>query len=216
MTAINNAVLNTDFSHSNGVAVTEQTSDGSNKKNISSENKSGADSVAISSRAQNIQKLNEEFFAQGFASFSITTDFVTRLEEYGLVTAEEASELISRVGGSENEVESANSPTINEFIDFINDYSASLENDDPQHSLIDILQQAKEALENLSGNSKTINISSVTGQLQSYIDTHSDEIKDTDKKTFEQIVSALELADILTPSKNVTKQVENYLSITKF
>ncbi len=63
------------------------------------------DLVQISSRAQNIQKLNEEFFSHGFQSFTISQSFIDRIEEYSLITAEEASNLSANVISSDSDDE---------------------------------------------------------------------------------------------------------------
>jgi hypothetical protein len=40
-------------------------------------------------------------------------------------------------------------------------------------------------------------------------------LPETDKKALNQLVSALDIANILTPGKNTTSQIESYLAINK-
>lgn len=170
------------------------------------------DKVEISTRAQKIQKLNEEFFSDGLNSFTISQDFIKRLEEYGFITTGEAKNL----GSSAEKSEYSDPTTVGELSKFIDSFTASVDKTDQNSSLIDALQQAKTVLDNFNSptqSSRNVNIVQVNHQLQSYIDDSAEKLSETDKRSLNQLVSALDVANKLTPGKNTTSQISSYLAI---
>ena len=191
-------------SYSKDTAATEESSDDALNQ----------DSIKISTRAENIQKLNEEFFSGNLQDFRITQDFILRLEEFGLITADDANTLGSRSEATD----STNGSAVGELSNFIDSYSGSVKEIDPNHSLIGVLQQAKTVLDNFNNPTKSslnINIPQVTEQLQSYVDASTGHLSESDQQGFEQLILALDIAHVLTPGTNTTSQIDSYLEINQ-
>jgi hypothetical protein len=214
MSTINSIGIASSLITNNQTTATQQANSVSNSTTAtaSTDSASTQDKVEISTRAQKIQKLNEEFFSEGMDSFTVTQDFIQRLADYGLITADEANKL----GASAETSESGDSSTVGELSTFIDSFSESLKKTDPNSTLIDVLQQAKTVLDNFNSptqSSQNVNIAQVSSQLQNYIDTSGEQLSETDKQSLNQLVSALDVANILTPGKNTTSQINSYLAI---
>ena len=169
------------------------------------------DTVKISTRAEKIQKLNEEFFAAGPRAFKITPEFINRLEEYGLLTAHDAKKL----GGSVTSgTQGAN--TVAELSAFIVGFIESVRQVAPDSSLMEVLQQAQTVLDNFNNpttQSLNINIPEITQQIKQYSESEIDQLPDADKESFKQLLLVLEAANVLTPGKNTTAEIDQYLAV---
>jgi len=214
--AITNATgINSTVLPQNQSIITPQASGSTSKIDDSKNSTTSQDSVTISSRSKNIQKLNEEFFSQGFESFTISKSFVERLTQYGLISAEEANKIVENVDSNDSAGNANPVSTVGELLDFIDSFSESVKKVDPENSLIDVLQQAEEVLKNFNSpmtSSENINITQVSRQLQNYVNTDGDTLPDSDKAAFKRLVSALDIADKLSPGKNTTAEINSYLS----
>ncbi len=108
--------------------------------------------------------------------------------------------------------------TVSELLNFIDDFTKSVKNVAPENTLINILQEAQEVLENFNTptkRSQNLDISQISGQLQSYIDTYGEQLQEHDKTAFKQLVATLDIAEILTPGSNTTAEINSYLAVTK-
>jgi hypothetical protein len=215
MSTINSIGIDSSLITNNQTNAAQQTNSASNSKTVAGESNDSTlnqDKVEISTRAQKIQKLNEEFFSGSIESFTISQDFIQRLEEYGFITAGEAGNL----GANAETSESSDDSTVGEISKFIDSFTASVRKTDPNNSLIDILQQAKTVLTNFNSptqSSQNINIVQISSQLQSYIDSSDEQLPEIDKSGLNQLVSALDIANILSPGRNTTSQIDSYLAI---
>ncbi|PCJ32949.1 MAG: hypothetical protein COA90_01580 [Gammaproteobacteria bacterium] len=214
MLSVTSTGVDTTFIASKQTTSTVATESVSQSNTISSsDNTSNLDKVDISTRAQKIQQLNEEFFSNGIKSFKVTQDFIARLEEYEFITAEEATSLGTYAVSNNSNDDS----TVSNLSSFINSFTADIKEEDPNNSIIGILQQAQTVLDNFNAPSQSslkINIPQISSQLQSYIDS-SEQLSDTDSNNLNQLVLALNAANILTPGTNTTTQIDSYLAITK-
>lgn len=215
MSTINSIGIDPSLITNNKTSATNQTNSASNSTETATSSTDATpnqDKVEISTRAQKIQKLNEEFFPDGLNSFTISQDFIKRLEEYGFITTGEAKNL----GSSAEKSESSGPTTVSELSKFIDSFTTSVDKTDQNSSLIDALQQAKTVLDNFNSptqSSRNVNIVQVSHQLQSYIDDSAEKLSETDKRSLNQLVSALDVANKLTPGKNTTSQISSYLAI---
>jgi len=172
------------------------------------------DNVEISTRAEKIQKLNEEFFPAGPRAFTITSEFIDRLKEYGFLSANDAD----KFGGSTGSTNSNNqeAKTIGELSVFIDSFVGTVEKVDPDSTLIDILLQAQTVIDNVNKpttESLKINIPNITEQLKLYSDTATDQLPETDQASLKQLVLALSIANILAPGANTSVEIDKYLEI---
>ena len=194
---------------SSSTAVTEDTP-------AVSVNTAKIETVEISTRAQKIQKLNEEFFSSGPKDFKVSAEFIERLEEYGFLTANEAERLSDSASVTSKTSEGAS--TVGELSLFIEGFIDSVEQIAPESSLIEVLQQAQTVIDNFNDptvNSLSVNIPNITELLKNYNDTATDLLPDADKESLNQLVLALSIANVLTPGTNTTTEIDQYLAINK-
>lgn len=171
-----------------------------------------ADTVNISTRAQRIQQLNEEFFSGDPREFTVTSEFIQRLQEFELITAEEASSL----GQTVSRDSLSDSSSVGELSLFIDSFTDTVKEIAPDNNIIGILQQAQSVLDNFNTptpSSLDINIPQVIEQLQDYIGTEAQTLPASDQRDFEQLFLALEIADKLTPGTNTIAEINSYLAI---
>ena len=121
--------------------------------------------VKLSSRAQKIQKLNEDFFPGGYKMIKVTSDFIGRLEEYGFLSSEEAEKFTSKIKPTTEQLESVN---LGDLSDFIGQFKNKLENDDPDNSLIAALQKADYIVNNFDSQTMKADIKTVINELNKY------------------------------------------------
>jgi len=176
----------------------------------SSESSSNSD-IRFSSRAQKIQKLNEEFFPNGPASVRITPDFIQRLEEYGFISGDEAKQLGNKV--SENPELSGPLGALTTSMDSL---AQRLEEQDPDHKLVTILKQADAILENLDGSkpsSLATDIKTVSAELTDYLKTDdAEQLSEEEKEAMEQLQLALKIADRMNPENLSSSKLNSYLA----
>lgn len=171
--------------------------------------------VEISTRAQKIQKLNEEFFAAGPQAFKVSAAFIDRLEEYGLISANEAKDLGGRAGAINSE--GGGAKTVAQLSTFIDGFTDSLNNVAPDNPLIEVLQQAQTVIDNFNNPTTTslaVNIPNITEQLKHYNQT-TDRLPMADQAAFDQLVLALNIANTLTPGTNNTAEIDRYLAVSR-
>ncbi len=187
--------------------------DGAYEAETTGINTDKADTVKISTRAEKIQKLNEEFFAAGPRAFQVTPEFINRLEEYGLITANEADKL----GG--NAIRSTQgAKTVAELSVFIEGFIESVKQVAPSSPLIETLQQAQTVLDNFNtptAQSLAINIPEITLQIKQYNESETDQLPEADQESFNQLLLVLGAANVLTPGKNTTAEIEQYIAVNR-
>ena len=173
----------------------------------------GGTTIELSTRAQKIQKLNEEFFPAGPRSVKITPAFIERLQEYGFLSAEEAD----RFNPARQAAGDQPTNTLGELSVFIDDFTDKLKREFPESSLIAVLQKAQSAINNLDGSNPpdtATDIKAVIAELGQY--ASSDEVQslsEDDKWSLQQLEIALRVADKLGQQDNRSEQVNRYLSI---
>lgn len=174
------------------------------------EQSSSADSVALSSRAEKIQKLNAEFFPGGPSTVSITPEFIKRLEEYQLISSE-AAQTLGAASASSSE-----SNSITKITNAIDDVAGNVKQQDPQSSLIETLSNAKQVIENFGISSAANNhdIKGILAELAEYRQSEQGSwLSDDDKKNLDQIELALNVADQMNPQSSTSDQLDKYVSI---
>lgn len=169
--------------------------------------------IELSTRAQKIQKLNEEFFSAGPQSVKITATFIERLQEYGFLSAEEATKLSPTPLSAEEQ----SADTLGELSIFIDDFTAQLQEKFPDSSLIAVLQEAQSAINNFDGSNPpgtATDIKTIIAELAQY--ASSEEVKSLsgdDQWSLQQLKIALLVADKLGQEDNRSEQINRYLSI---
>lgn len=177
---------------------------------------SSSQGVTLSGRALSVQKLNQEFFANGTKGFKVTSDFVAKLEEYGLINSTEASRLSPLVSPLSRFKEQGDNSSLDKVTEFLNDFRDELKEENPESSLIDTLNGAEEIINNFDGAqsaSSQANIKSVLAELNSFYNSAEAESLDADdKESLLQLGLTLRIADRLNPSSISSSKVNSYLS----
>ena len=173
---------------------------------------SNSQGVSLSGRALSVQKLSQEFFANGTQGFQITSEFVSKLEEYGT----EASRLSPLVSPFSRFKEQGDNSSLDKVTEFINDFRDELKEENPESSLIDTLNSAEEIIDNFDGSqsaSSQANIKSVLAELNSfYKSPEAESLEDDEKESLVQLGLTLRIADRLNPSSISSSKVNSYLS----
>ncbi|MFC3152807.1 hypothetical protein ACFOEK_17345 [Litoribrevibacter euphylliae] len=200
----NNLVNNTNSSNS------AATSTGTNSATEQKQDANNQDDIKLSTRAQKIQKLNEEFFPNGPGSLRITGDFIQRLYDYGFISQSEAENLGGRIADSELP---KNLENISNNLSIISDRVKLIDSSD---SLIDILKRSGAILNNLDGSNPSElakDISSVNAELANYLNSDdAEKLTDDEKKALDELSVALRIADRMNPANLSTSKLNQYLS----
>lgn len=182
----------------------------------SSENKN----VSLSGRALSVQKLNQEFFSNGTRGFQITSDFVSRLEEYGLINNTEASRLsplVSSLSRFKSQDDKGDHSSLDKVTQFINDFRDELKEEDPESSLINLLNKAETIIDDFDGSlseASRTDIKSVLAELNSFTKSDAAEgLSEDNKESLNQLGLTLRIADRLNPSSVTSGRVNSYLSV---
>ena len=105
-----------------------------------------ASDVQLSTRAQKLQKLEQEFFPGGYLTLEITPEFVQRLQDYGFISASQAEALPDSLkGGAETEDPSQ----IGRVLDHAETLLDKLEGQEQHGGLIDAIKSAHTELEKI-------------------------------------------------------------------
>ena len=168
--------------------------------------------VAFSDRAQKIQKLNGEFFEGGPRSVKITPEFIQRLQEYGFIDKNQASQLTS----SASTIATEDKSSLGQLSSFIDSYNSKLKSADPNDSFIETLNKAKSIINNFDGSKPSTlatDIKTASAELTQYLSVHANEISEDNKQQLEELNLALKIADNLKPDNLSSSKVNDYLKV---
>jgi len=171
-----------------------------------------ADNVQISTRSQKIQKLSQEFFPGGPHEIKITPAFISRLQEYELISASEAETLNSSAALADDET----TDNLGQLAEFLDSFTEKLRKQDGDSSLIETLNQANSVLESWKDNTRpdTETLTKVVQELS--LITASEEFGEfsvEDRKSLLELELAMNVAQKLNPESNVSEKVNQYLNI---
>ena len=214
MTTISSSSINTPISQSNSAAI-EPTA--VNNESIESETESttasSGNSVNLSTRAQKIQQLQEEFFPTGPQSLQITPEFLTRLNEYGFINDDEVKSLSPSVDTGTQQSAS----TVKELSTFLDSFIEKITKDEPGNTLVSTLEKAKDILNNIDGSNPTAlanDIKSVSAALSQFdYSAYSEAMTDEDFDHLINVQLALKIADKLNPENLSSSNINQYLSV---
>ena len=205
MTAVNtstNTLLN------NTTASSNTANDGTTVSAESST--STGDSVTVSTRAQKLQQLSEEFFSGGLMQMKDMPALVQRLEEYGFITSNEAESI--GFDSSEGSLDGE----LGEMSSFIDLLAEQLADDENNNGILTALDNAKSVIESFDQSqspiAKTelnITIAEITDFLSS---SRSDALAEEDKQYLEQLNTVLKISDKLQQDQLSSESINRYLS----
>ncbi|EAR07662.1 hypothetical protein [Reinekea blandensis] len=169
--------------------------------------------VQVSSRAQAIQKLNEEFFSGGTRGFSITPAFIDRLQEYGLISNDEASALSSGTSAAATKDEPKALAMLSDQVTSLID---RLIEDDEDNALIEPLQNARDALDNIESLFSQGSEADFNSLKQALLVPQSTEameaLSEAEVKTLNQLTMSLTIAQKLSSGSGNSGVIGEYLS----
>ncbi|MAC47186.1 hypothetical protein [Oceanospirillum beijerinckii] len=169
--------------------------------------------IQLSSRAVKIQKLNEEFFKEGADNFTISSQFVSRLTEYGLISQVDADMLNPLTHQKEDEPEEDGTP-LNELKAFIKDFSEDLE-EGTNSRLLDTLTKSVQVLDNYDGsqpNPLGVNARQLAFSLHQFNGSETAEsLANKEKEALKKLELAMRLAERLNPQTVTAGRMNSYL-----
>jgi len=169
------------------------------------------DDIQLSTRAQKIQRLNQEFFPNGPGSLKITPDFIQRLQEYGFINTSEAASL----GASLKESRSTPN-TIDTLSNNITNIIDRVKTENSDAPVISLLERSNAILSNLDGSNPSElarDIRSVNAELINVLDGDTrNSFSIEEQNTLEELSIALSVADRLNPANLSTASLNRYLS----
>lgn len=187
-----------------------QTASGKNEKSSSTDIKEGIN-VELSSRAQKIQKLNEDFFPGGYQTIKITPEFINRLKEYGFLSSEEAEKLTPKIKAATEQKESVD---LGDLSDFIGQFKDRLEKEEPSNSLIAALQKADYIINNFDTQTMKADIKTVINELKKFSNSKKAfELSTEDKDSLKKLETTMHIADKLSIERAASPQINTYLSV---
>ena len=217
MFRVSSAQLDTSMLHSTSSSLFRTDDSRSSEESTSSSSSSSNKDVSLSGRALSVQKLSQEFFTNGTRGFQVTSQFVSRLEEYGLINGTEASRLSPLVSSASRFRDQGDNTSLDKVTQFISDFRDELKEDDSENSLIETLNKAEEIIDNFDGSQSAetkADIKSVLAELNSFTKSDAaEELPEDDLESLNQLGLTLRIADRLNPSSVTSSRVNSYLSV---
>jgi hypothetical protein len=173
-----------------------------------------ASNVTLSSRAQKVQKLNEEFFSGGPSTVKITAEFIERLYEYGLINADEAKQF------GATSLSTGPTGALGELSSFAGSLSQKLVEQNPEDSFAVTLQNARSIIEQFDSaqpGALVANIKQTTREINDYLTSDQAQLlSESETQSLKQLSLALSIADRLSPTqfsseKLSSEKINNYL-----
>ncbi len=166
--------------------------------------------VQISTRAQKLQKLEQEFFPGGYLSLEITPEFVQRLQDYGFITAAQAEKLPDSIkGGGETK-----DPTqLGRVLDHAETLMDKLEGQEQHAGLIEAMKSAHTELEKIDTGDKDVSkikADIASKQLSEQLNESSTKaMEEGDIQIVKNLLLSLDLVSSFSASSN-TSSVNSY------
>jgi hypothetical protein len=214
MTTINTANTGTTYTPntSSGASSSAVANSGETSESTANQDTLSKSSVALSDRATKIQKLNEEFFPGGPQTIRITPDFISRLQEYGLISASDAE----RLGEVKGLAEDSSANSLEKLSLFAEEFGNKLKEEDPDNSLIGTLEKATAKLNSWENNSVSTvgDVKEIIAKLADFIDSEEAKaLTQSEKDSLLQLEFSMIVADKLSPEGNISGKINKYLDV---
>ncbi|GAB6042946.1 hypothetical protein [Endothiovibrio diazotrophicus] len=166
--------------------------------------------VELSTRAQKIRLLNEEFFPGGPSTVQISPAFVERLQEYGLISGADAKRLGADLEDTQPE------GTLGDISTFIDGFVDKLTEENPDDGFIDTLKSAQSLIDHFddprSADSGTA-IPTLSAQINQYLASdRGQSLDEQETHALKQLNLALTIADKMTPATRSSQKINQYLA----
>lgn len=174
-----------------------------------------SDDIALSPRAlraQKIQAMSEDFFADGQFSVSDIPALVSRLQKDGILSDAQVDRL------SQNGISlPSQNPSKQSLQDFIDDELKSLAEKSPNSPMINTLVDAKNVLSNMDDAQSPVlaqKATKVFGQLTDYLNSNPT-LSDSQKQLWQGLKSTMQVASSMGMQQSASGQLSSYLALAK-
>ena len=198
-------------------AKTDQSAEKSQSRTSTTQTEStGGDAIALSSRAQRAQKIqamSKDFFANGQFSVADIPALVSRLQKDGILS-EKQVERLSQNGINSLSTDTTGAQSLQNFLD---DELKSLTETSPNSSLINTLVDAKNVLTNMDDAQSPLlaqKAAKVFGQLTDYLNSNPP-MTDTQKQQWQGLKSTMQVASSMGSQQSALGQLSSYLALAK-
>lgn len=177
-----------------------------------------ADSAALSTRAEKLSALNQEFNIRG-PGFELSSAFVQRLQEFGFISPGEAeslgADLAAGESGSGNLSPDGGGTGLADLRSVLREFSGSLEESDPLAPIFQRVDSALGTIESRDGQADNRVLESVRSQLDAALNSDlAAGLDGTMEKSLTQAMDVLLIASRLTPGSQTNAGIETYLANT--
>ncbi|MGL5668742.1 MAG: hypothetical protein ACRDD9_21775 [Shewanella sp.] len=163
-------------------------------------------------RAQKIQAMSKDFFADGQFSVSDIPALVSRLQKDGILSDAQVERL------SQNGINlPSQKPSKQSLQDFIDDELKSLAEKSPNSPMINTLVDAKNVLSNMDDAQSPVlaqKATKVFGQLTDYLNSNPT-LSDSQKQLWQGLKSTMQVASSMGMQQSASGQLSSYLALAK-
>lgn len=174
-----------------------------------------SDEIALSPRAlraQKIQAMSKDFFADGKFSVAEIPALVSRLQKDGILSDAQVERLSQN--GISLPSQSTNKQSLQDFID---DELKSLAEKSPNSPMINTLVDAKNVLKNMDDAQSPVlaqKATKVFGQLTDYLNSNPT-MSDSQKQLWQGLKSTMQVASSMGMQQSALGQLSSYLALAK-
>lgn len=186
------------------------------QSSVTKSDQASSDEIALSPRAlraQKIQAMSEDFFADGKFSVADIPALVSRLQQDGILSDSQ----VERLSQNGIKVPSKETPSKQSLQDFLDDELKTLAKNSPNSSLINTLVDAKSVLSNMDDAQSPVlaqKAAKVFGQLTEYINSEPP-MTDKQKQLWQGLKSTMQVASSLGAQQSASGQLSSYLALAK-
>ncbi|MCL1089488.1 hypothetical protein L2744_07690 [Shewanella profunda] len=177
-----------------------------------------SDDIALSPRAlraQKIQAMSKDFFADGKFSVADIPALVSRLQQDGILSDSQLERLSQN--GITVPSTSTSTPSKQSLQDFLDDELKTLAKNSPDSPLINTLVDAKSVLSNMDDAQSPVlaqKAAKVFGQLTEYLNSEPP-MTDKQKQQWQGLKSTMQVASSLGAQQSASGQLSSYLALAK-
>lgn len=186
------------------------------QSSVTKSDQASSDEIALSPRAlraQKIQAMSKDFFADGKFSVADIPALVSRLQQDGILSDSQ----VERLSQNGIKVPSNETPSKQSLQDFLDDELKTLAKNSPNSPLINTLVDAKSVLSNMDDAQSPVlaqKAAKVFGQLTEYINSEPP-MTDKQKQLWQGLKSTMQVASSLGAQQSASGQLSSYLALAK-
>lgn len=170
--------------------------------------------VSLSTRAQKIQALNEEFFPSGPSSVTISSEFIERLKEYGLISSEDAQQLTSSLTDNSDGEDTI---TLEKLSAETQDLISVLQQVEGTQNAANTLKEAQDVINSFDQfNSSTTELNNLSDSIKQFrLSSTADTLSASQQQTLKELELTLSVAAKLNPDTVSSAVINQYLAVNE-